>query len=211
MALRDFWIGVRTAAGLPTPEAVANSPRFDAELIERALRKGTLWLTPRAVAGFDEADFDFLDPEERARLAKLVADFRATAATVSPRAPVPEEIVKPALPLFRDIIRTLELDRYGDSEAYRLGKQIERALKSDWPEELAELRFKTGLDHTGDPGIWIWGFVTDEAAPSDEQFLASTKKLRPIIESTARMVVADRWPYVFFRTVGEQAELVAQS
>jgi hypothetical protein len=211
MALQDFWNSVRTGARMLAPEVVADSPRIDSASIERTLQRATLWLTPRAVDGFDEADFDFLAPGERARVAQLVSDFRAVASTVRPRAAASEETVKQALPLFRDIILALEWDRYGDAEAYRLGKLIERELKPDWPEELAELRFGTGLDHTGDPGIWILGLVKDEAAPTDEQFLNCTRELRPLIETTARTVASDRWPYVSFRSVGEQAELVGQS
>ena len=45
----------------------------------------------------------------------------------------------------------MEFDRYGDAEAYRIGKQIERALEGRRPPELAELRFNTGTDNTGDP------------------------------------------------------------
>jgi hypothetical protein len=210
MAFRSFWNSVRTVARMLAPQVVADSPRIDGQSIERALQRATLWLTPRAVDGFDEADFDFLAPEERARLAQLVSDFRAVASTVSPRAAASEETMKQALPLFRDIILALEWDRYGDAEVYRLGKQIEHELKSDWPEELAELRFWTGPDHTGDPGIWILGLVKDDAASTDEQFLNCTRSLRPLIESTARTVASDRWPYVSFRSVGEQVELVGQ-
>jgi hypothetical protein len=211
MALQDFWISVRTAARLLAPQVVADAPRIDKESIERSLQRATLWLTPRAVDGFKEADFDFLAPEERTRLAKQVVDFRAVASTVSPKATASDETVKQALPLFRDIILALEFDRYGDAEAYRLGKQIEHELMSDWPDELGELRFETGLDHTGDPAIRILGLVKDDAAPTDERFLNCTRTLRPLIESTARTVAPDRWPYVSFRSVGEQVELVERS
>jgi hypothetical protein len=54
----------------------------------------------------------------------------------------------------------LEFDRYGDAEAYRPGKQIERALHISRPPELAELRFNSGIDHSGDPALWIWAFLS---------------------------------------------------
>jgi hypothetical protein len=211
MALPEFWMSVRTATRLLAGPVVADAPRLDTESIEHTLRGTTLWLTPDAVAGFEDADFDFLDQAERVRLAKLVADFQAVASAVSPKAPPPDEAVSQALPLFRDIVQALEFDRYGDVEAYRLGKKIEQQLKPDWPDELAELRFRTGRDHTGDPGIWILGLVKDDAAPSDDQFLAAARTLRPLIQSAARKIVPDRWPYLHFRSVGEQAELVESS
>ena len=55
MAFQDFWMNVRRAAGLITGQThVEDSPRLDPNEIERTLRgRTTLWLTPRAVAGFD--------------------------------------------------------------------------------------------------------------------------------------------------------------
>ena len=56
----------------------------------------------------------------------------------------------------------LEFDRYADAEAYRLGKLIERELRPRWPVELAQLRFNTGLDHSGDPALWVWAYLTED-------------------------------------------------
>jgi hypothetical protein len=42
MALRDFWISVRTAAGLFSQTAIVDSPRLNAGEIEGALRKAKL-------------------------------------------------------------------------------------------------------------------------------------------------------------------------
>jgi len=208
MALRDFWISVRTGARLVAPQAIADSPKLDPTLIERTLRSATLWLTPRAVAGFKEEDFDFLSDEERHHMARLVAEFRAIASEVNPTTSAPDDVVEKALPPFGEIVRSLEFDRYGDAEAYRLGKQIERAIEPNQPAELAELRFNTGLDHSGDPAIWIWAFLTDEAAASDDQFLKTAQKLRVLLDPVARTVAPDRWPYISFRSLAEQAGLV---
>jgi hypothetical protein len=147
MALLDFWNNVRTAARMIAPRAIVDAPRLDAGDIERALRGATFWLTRGAVAGYEESDFSFLPEAERARLTQLVTEFREVASTVKPAAPAPESAVEKALPLFLDIVNTLEFDRYGDAEAFRLGKLIEQALEPHRPPELAELRFNTGLDH----------------------------------------------------------------
>ena len=72
----------------------------------------------------------------------------------------------------------MEFDRFADPEAYRLGKQIDRELRPYWPPELAELRFKSGLDHTGDPGLWIWVFLTEEISREDKTFLEAATRLR---------------------------------
>jgi hypothetical protein len=206
MALREFWITVRTAAGLVAPRAIVDSPTLDPDTIVRHLRGERRWLTPRSVAGFDEADFGFLAEAERKRLTQLVKEFRAIASSLDPKVPGSKDAIARAEPLFRDIVEILAFDRYGDHEAYSLGKQIEQTLAADPPRELAELRFNTGLDHSGDPAIWIWVFLTDEAALSDERFLETAQRLRDLIDPVARSVVPDRWPYLSFRSLAERAE-----
>jgi hypothetical protein len=206
MALREFWISVRTAARLFAPQGVVDSPRLDAGAIERKLRGATLWLTRGAVAGFDKDDFSFLPEADRERLTRLVAEFREVASKVSPTAPAPPDAVERALPLFRDIVELLEFDRYGDAEAFRVGKLIEQEIESYRPSELAELRFNTGFDHSGDPGLWIWAFLGDDVSGSDEAFLESAERLRELLDPVARRVAPDRWPYLSFRSLAEQAE-----
>jgi hypothetical protein len=208
MALCDFWLNVRTGARLIAPHVTVDAPKLDSSAIEQSLRRATLWQTPRSVAGFNEADFDFLPDTERARLAQLVTDFRKIASGVKPTAPASEDQIAQALPLFRDIVGMLEFDRYGDAEAYRLGKQIEQAIEAYRLRELAELRFDTGSDHSGDPAIWIWAFLTDTAAESDERFLENAQRLRELLDPVARMIAPERWPYLSFRSLVEQAQSV---
>ncbi len=172
------------------------------------LRKTTHWVTPRSVAGFDESEFAFLSDAERSQLAKLVAEFRQVTSTVNPMAPATGDTVESALPLFRDIIRLLEFDRYENAEAFRLGKLIEREIAPWRPAELAELRFRTKLDHTGDPGLWIWAYLSDEVSEKDEDFLEAAQRLRNPLEDVARQVAPDRFPYLSFRSLREQSEPV---
>ena len=60
------------------------------------------------------------------------------AAKTGPRDQGPREVVDLALPLFIQILEMLEFHRYGDAEAYCLGKQIEQQLQPQWPKEIAE-------------------------------------------------------------------------
>jgi hypothetical protein len=207
MSLRDFWGSVRRNVGFIAPKATVDSPRLDAGAIERGLRATTLWLTPRVVAGFDEAEFEFLPEGERRKLSHLVKEFREVAGQVPPTAPADKDLVAKALPLFRDLVGMLAFDRYGDAEAYRLGKQIERAIADRRPPELAELRFNTGADSTGDPAIWIWAILKDEAA-AKPVFAQTTRSIRELLSEAAAEAAPDLWPYVRFRTVAEQAELL---
>jgi hypothetical protein len=206
MALLDFWTNVRRGASFIEPQFIAEAPKLDPDAIARSLRSATTWLTPRSVAGFNAADFDFLSDPDRARLTQLVTEFRQIASGVKPVAPPGSDQVERAVPLFRDIVGMLEFDRYDVAEAYRLGKQIEREIESYRPDELAELRFKTGPDHSGDPAIWIWSYLTGAAEESDEQFLEYAEQLSGILDPVAREIAPDRIPYLRFRSLAEQAE-----
>jgi hypothetical protein len=207
----DFWSNVRSAVNFITPQVIADVPRLDADTIEQGLRRTTHWLGSPAVAGFNETGFDFLANDERGTLAQLVTAFRRIASEVRSTGSATDDQVAQALPLFRDIVAMLEFDRYGDAEAYRLGKQIELAIEPDRPGEPAELRFNTGPDHSGDPAIWIWTFLTDAAAESDERFLENAGHLRDMLDPVARAIAPDRWPYFSFRLIAEQAETVEAS
>ena len=151
MALRDFWTNVRMGARLVVPKVIADEQCPDPGELERKLRSATLWLTPLAVEGFDPADFDFLSEDDINSLASQVEAFRRLTRNLDPAAAVPEKTVLEALPVFQAILQHLEFDRYGDEEAYRLGKLIDREIQRWRPKDLAELRFETGFDHTGDP------------------------------------------------------------
>ena len=59
MALKDFWMNVRTGAGLIAPTVGVVSGRLNAGRIAETLRSAYLWLTPKYVEGFVEGDFDF--------------------------------------------------------------------------------------------------------------------------------------------------------
>jgi hypothetical protein len=209
MAFRDFWISVRTGARMAVPtRVIAAQPRIDAARIESSLRNADFWLTPKVVAGFNKEDFDFLPDAERDRLADLVAQFKEIASKVKPRSPAPDDLRDQALPLFREIIQQLDFGRYEDAEAYRIGKQVEQRVLPDWSAEIEELRFRTGLDHTGDPGLWILAILRDEVSTTDEQFLEAVDRVRPWLNEAAREVAPDRFPYPSFRSSQEHWELI---
>ena len=70
------------------------------------------------------------------------------------------------------------------------------------------MRFRTKLDHTGDPGLWIWAYLSDEVSEKDEDFLEAAQRLRNPLEDVAREVASDRFPYLSFRSLREQSEPV---
>jgi hypothetical protein len=56
--------------------------------------------------------------------------FKQVAVQVPPAAPANPDQIEKARPLLRDIIALMEFDRYGDAEAYPIGKRIERGIES---------------------------------------------------------------------------------
>lgn len=212
MPFHEFWVSVRsTMKVLAAPRLVADVPRLDEEAIETQLRKGDWWLTTAAVAGFAESDLEFLPKEEQTRLADFVRQFTEVARTVNPKAPAPKDAVDRGLPLFKGIIQVLEFDRFAGPEAFRLGKLIEREIREERPDELAELRFNTGIDHSGDSALWIWAFLSAEASDDDETFLKTAQALSALLDPVARRVAPERWPYLSFRPVAEFTEPVEAS
>ena len=201
-----FWNRLRTTAELIAHRSVVHSPRLDAERIEKALRSAPEWLTPRCVAGYDKGDFAFLAEVEQDELEKHVEEFRRIAWEIHPNVSPTEEQIERALPSLIAIVEMLEFDRYGDLDAYQIGKRIEREIEPERPSTLAELRFETGWDNTGDPSLWIWAVLTDKAA-GKKDFATNTRTIRELLTSAARTVDAKHWPYVRFRTVSEQVEL----
>jgi hypothetical protein len=200
MSLRDFWINVRAAADLPGPVSTS-----DVGVLERPGRLADWWLNPGWVDGYSEADFDFLASEERQSLTGLVENFREVAAQVSPADSATREQVEQAWPLFQEIVARLKFDHYADADAYEIGKRIEQAIQSRRPEELVDLHFETGPDHSGDPAIWIWAILIDEA-----DFARHTSRIRKLIEAAARAISPERWPYVRFRTASEQTQILEE-
>jgi hypothetical protein len=143
MALRDFWISVRTGARLIAPTATADSPRLDSAKIERILRGATIWLTPRSVHGFDASDFDFLTEAERNQLSKSVERFREIASQVPPDKPATPQQIQQALPEFLRILEVLRPDKYADPEALVVGKRVENIVSELDVKRWPYVRFRT--------------------------------------------------------------------
>ncbi|HEU5116198.1 MAG TPA: hypothetical protein VFT74_05920 [Isosphaeraceae bacterium] len=206
MSLHEFWVGVRTA--IEAIPALLVSPEPDPGDVERTLRDAA-----DAVAGFDQADFGFLPQSEQDQLRHSVTEFldrvKAASPTAQPGDHAPRTLPVRLLTSLANINDLLDFHRYADPEAFRLGKLIEREIAHGQPPPgLAELRFRTGQDHTGDPGLWIQAYLDDHTTGSDEAFLATARKLREYLGSVARRVCPDRFPYLSFRSLAEEAELM---
>jgi hypothetical protein len=109
-----------------------------------------------------------------------------------------------ALPPFRRIVEILRPDKYADLDALVIGKRVEQLLRGRLPDWVRELVFETGNDAVlGEPAIWIWVEVDDDAAAEDV-FSENTRSVRDVLQPAVRKLAIDRWPFIRFRTTSEQ-------
>ena len=210
MALRDFWISIRTAARFLSHNVITDSSDDDTQQIAAALQRASIWLTPKSVEGYDEQDFDFLTDEDRQRLSRDIHQFIAVARQVPPDKPASSEQVQAALPLFLSVFEIMRPDQYADIEAFRIGKRIEQELRDQLPDWVREMRFESGKDANGDPAIWIWVEMDDTAA-TKEDFSRNTRRVRSMIIDCVRRLDVPHWPYVRFSTVSERIEAAMEA
>jgi hypothetical protein len=86
--------------------------------------------------------------------------------------------------------------------------EVFKKLRARLPARVADVRYVMDTDWTGDPRINIW-VVMKDSMPEPEW---SRERLQPIEErivSALRKRKVTRWPYVFFRSQSEQAEIDA--
>ena len=200
--LEDFLLNVRTAARLLAPTVDADSVAANPHWIEQGLATAAIWLTPRTVEQFDPDDFDFLSDGERDQLSEAVEQFRSIAGQVPPDDPALPTQQQEARQAFERILEIIAPRRYADPQALRLGKQLERRLADRLPHAVAELRFRTGTDVGGDPGLWISVVLRDEYAPK-ELLLEAARPVRKMLETEVRRLGTGYWPYVRFVTESE--------
>ena len=198
--IASFWANVLASSNLNLSSGVADRPRITREAIAARLAAKPKWLTSFTAVGFRKEEFEFLSPEELNRLTEGVHGVRAVASELRADQPATEEQRKRALPHFLAILEVLEYDRYADVSALILGKGIEQRLGSEWPPFLDQLRFRTGLDSTDDPALWVWAFVAESGEYEEVRFLARTDVIEDVLEPIAREVAPEGRLYLLFRT-----------
>ena len=125
----------------------------------------------------------------------MVADVDDATAT--------DEQVRKAIPKFKNILEIIRPDRYGDWDAFTLGKRIEREVSGRLPQEVRELIFETGVDVSGDLALWIWVEMADEAVDEKELF-RRFESARKELSAAAVRVCPDRWPFIHLRLTSER-------
>ncbi|MDX2037032.1 MAG: hypothetical protein SFX72_10300 [Isosphaeraceae bacterium] len=208
MSLEAFWKNVRGAYSRLEYDPGMDRPAPTRARILADLGLDDAWFRKSTVAGFSIDDFGFLGEFERTRLAERVEQFKNAAPRAPGLQPNSREALDLAAETLADIIEVLDFGRYADAEALRLGKLIEGELASSPLEGVAEIRFQTGLDHTGDAMIRIVVFIDSGHSQTDEQFLKQADSTRSIVDSVANDIAPDRWPYYRMLSIDDLSPLV---
>lgn len=205
MPKQEFIRNVQLARNLFAHRVGAGQPVVNEEEMSRRLSRAALWLTPASVRGFDAADFPELPDETRGLLERSVHQFRKIAAAVEENEPATAEQEGAALRNFEEIIRILHPYSPNTGELDQL-----RAVMSaiHLPDFVQTWDYEFGLDWSGDPAVWIWLVVDDDAA-NHPSFMTTSTRLQREIHRALKATGSERWPYVRFRTFSEQRELQA--
>jgi hypothetical protein len=206
MSLEEFWQNVRRSAQFNPPSAEVEYVLHKLGKEADTLLSLNLWISTVTVRGYDEKDFAFLTADERQRLTAAVSQFRTVAEEVNPRGSATPEQVEQAQPAFQQVVEMLEFDRFEDVEAFRIGKEIERRINKVRPQHLDRLRYRTGLDSTSDPALWIWVFVAETGEYDDTRFLERANAIEAILEPIAREVAPEGRVYLHFRSTSDLPE-----
>ena len=68
------------------------------------------------------------------------------------------------------------------------------------------MRCLVSEDSAGDPAIWLWAFLSDEATATDALLVETGRRVRPILRAAARAAAPDHYPYILFRGISERVE-----
>ena len=199
MARDEFLSNLRSAASCVDPAYQPNGIRLEGRHVYNLLYRGDMWLTSKAVEGYDATDFPELSSKEVERLNRSVERFRAVASEVPEDGPATEAQVRDALPEFLSIFQAMQPHLEGFN-IYRTLKNIQNL-----PDFVRDFAVSIGDDWSGDPAVHIWIIVSDEVAgPGLASRLVGARR---DIERCLRNAKIERNPYIMVRTESEQRQL----
>jgi hypothetical protein len=199
LSKRDFLANVRSARNLFFHRVAPDSSIVDTQAVEERLMRAALWLTPRAVAGFDASDFPELGTDRQVELMNLVQSFQTIVNQVPADRPATKEQFGNATVTFAKILEILTpylpiADEVAD---------VEVALQSvEFPPWVLSWDYELASDSDGSDAVWVNVFT-------DEQSLPRTRLGRAASELTSRIRTAldthqvHRWPYIRLKTALE--------
>jgi hypothetical protein len=180
------------------PRVEADSPIIDTASISDALTRGALWLTPKAVEGFNAADFPELKVDRRAELQTAVQTFEAVASQVPADKPPTKEQYRNAGAAFIDILKILSPYLPAPEES----KKVERALRNvPFPPWVVNWDFELGSSEEGDAAVWVNVFTDGNVARGD--YGRFGLQIVPTIRQALAAEGVNRWPYIRMRTAAD--------
>ncbi len=193
MSKKDFLDNVRLARNLFVHgHATSDSRHLDPAALTRALIRAAIWLTPKAVESFNEADFAELGPVRQRALERAVQEFESIARQVPPDAPASDAQVSQAGDALRRILEILAGYMPTDDEEL----QIRNALaKLDYPSWVRNWDFESGSNEDGEPSVWVTLYA-DEGAVSPQLLGRRATEMIPKIRAALRSAGVRRWPYL---------------
>jgi hypothetical protein len=198
MAIDEFWRNLQTEASFYAASATADAPYPDPSAVEQLLRGAETWLTPQSADGFRIEDFAFLEEERRSVLQENVERFLDVARRVPANKRATRDQVGEGRAAFEAILGVLQPQRFRDAESFRTQVLLERELNGQLPPWVTGIFCETGLDLVGDPAIWIWVDVTDEAVK--RKVAKEGQAIHETIETAYRRIGGRRWPFIRFRS-----------
>lgn len=203
----DFWLNVEIASRSDFGTVSSDAPHFDSAHFQGRLRTAAPWLTPASVEGFDARDFTFLSPSEREKLTACVEDFRRVAERVPDDGPATQDQEDEGRSKLRCILEILRPDENHDVEAFRAVKVLENMrLPHDVRDDVNRVLHEFDTDSTGDPSVWVWVILKDEAAKAPKSF-ERAEQIKQFDDDTLLRQRVRLRPYIRFRTVSEQDDL----
>lgn len=192
MSKRDFLDNLRRARNLFVHgRATSDSRHLDPAALTRAIIRAAIWLTPRAVEGFNDEDFVELGPARQRALDEAVREFESIARQVPPNAPASDAQVSQAGDALRRMLEIL--NNYFPTHEEEL--QIRDALaKLDYPPWVRNWDFEPGSNEYGEPSVWVTLYADESAVP--ELFGKRATEMIPKIRAALGSAGVRRWPYL---------------
>jgi hypothetical protein len=207
MSLEHFWNNLSNAKNeLDLVENIKRDLRQNPTA--SAVIPTEFWPTPQAVEGFDRDDFWYLPKDQQQQLAGLVEEF---ASIVRPMVhdfgTWKGESLKRAEEILRSVMEIMELGNHRDALEFRVSKIVElcrKRLKNG--DDVSDIRFQIEEDSTGEPALWVWVILEDEATKGN-RFFEITRQIRSDLTRMLRAYGVELRPFIHFRSRSEQDEV----
>lgn len=149
MAREEFVANLRHAHLLLQPPRVESDlgRTYDSEAASR-LDRADLWLTPKAVEGFDPDDFSDLSEKDRKKLSEAVAQFLRIATNVPPDKPATARQSNQARKHLETAIKIVGRglrDQWLEAQRQMINEAIQAAHEHHWYVEEDQKRLRESL------------------------------------------------------------------